>query len=64
MNPKDKAKELLDLISNHIDKENAILCLKIFINQMIQEVSKSCDFTQMGERVNFWLEVKVEIEKL
>ena len=71
MTAKDKAIELLNEFNNHIifsfnvKKELSVEDLtKLNTIKTINEIIKELDSERVFERLNFWNEVKEEIEKL
>ena len=64
MTPKEKAEELIDKMTMEIGKFNSKQCALIAVDEILLD-----DMYDMGEepfekRIDYWQEVKQEIEKL
>ena len=75
MTPEVKAKDLVDkyrnsimsFLSDRMKDQNAKKCALIAVDQIILEQCKSSELKDpryQDERINYWNEVKKEIEKL
>lgn len=71
MTPKEKAKELYDkfymAIPNNemgLDNEASIQCALIAVDEILSELTEIPYGLEYLNRLNYWLEVKQEIEKL
>lgn len=70
MTPKEKALELVKSFKYDKNgffmmlKRDAILCSLTFVDGIIEEVRDYCDDNHMSDRMNFWIGVRNELEKL
>jgi hypothetical protein len=72
MTPKEKAKELVDNFKfNVLDYEGSGLneykakqCALIAVDEIIAQIEPSVSMDVISERINYWQEVKQEIESL
>jgi hypothetical protein len=69
MTPKEKAEELFDKMCQYpMWKEQAIQCALIAVDEIINTESlanRICGYTKLTkEHLQYWQEVKIEIEKL
>jgi hypothetical protein len=73
MGPKEKAKELLEKFMEYVDHnsytylnstQNAKQCSIIAIDEIIKNNAEFLDGLRYHEELNYWEEVKQEIEKL
>ena len=63
MEPKEKAKELIDKMSFETHKHNAISCALIAVDEIIKEKNGCSKYECYGQDIN-WEKVKREIENL
>ena len=67
MEAKDKARELIDNFQKYVHECNnsdAKQCALIAADEIIEEVREYCDDNFHQDRLVYWQEVKIEIEKL
>jgi hypothetical protein len=65
MTPKEKAKELVNKFYDEIKyMERAKKCALIAVNEIIYTVNMCIPYQNEETYVNYWQQVKIEIEKL
>ena len=64
MTPKEKAKELVNKMAFEICKTDAKQCALIAVDEILKAVDNPDETYLMKHSVNYWTEVKQEIEKL
>jgi hypothetical protein len=72
MSPQERARELvskyrniiMSFLSDRMKKENAKECAIIAVDEIISNIEPSVSMDVISARINYWEQVKKEIEKL
>ena len=70
MTAKEKANELLHQMFRHqwrkddVEFTNSKQCALVAVDEVIEEMREYCDDNHQQDRMNYWIEIKQEIEKL